>query len=235
MPMVTDMGRELRVGAFRTSKVEYSVLWAKGEIMRMQLSGLLVVAVLGLLAPGCGTTTPAMPKGTTEPFIDQPGRHIVRYRDIVIEIVVDTKYASNNLAENWLILNTAMSGMTGAAAKVNRDLISVRTPDGRTIPMPTYREFNAAYTEVASAARRAALASDPLDFTRGGRRDCLLDFFPLPGSGRSSRTALNVTKNELCVGMLYFPVRGGVQPGRWKLILDFEETQAVVPFILETD
>ena len=201
--------------------------------MGRYLKSLLVLGLLGVVAAGCGTTTPAMPKGITEPFIDQPGRYIVRYRDIVIEIVVDTKYASNNLAENWLILNTAMSGMTGAAAKVNRDLISVRTPDGRTIPMPTYREFNAAYTELASAARRAALTSDPLDFTRGGRRDCLIDFFPLPGSGRSSRTALNVTKNELCVGMLYFPVRGGVQPGRWKLIVEFVETEAVVPFTLE--
>jgi hypothetical protein len=35
--------------------------------------------------------------------------------------------------------------------------------------------------------------------------------------------------------MLYFPIRGGVQPGRWKLILEFVETEAVVPFILETD
>ena len=203
--------------------------------MRMKLSGLLAVAVLGLVASGCGSVTPAMPNPITEPIVDQPGRYIVRYRDLVIEVVVETKYATNNIAEDWLILNVALSGMTGAATKVDRNLISVRTPDGRTIPMPTYREFNAAYTELASAARRAALTSDPLDFTRGGRRDCQIDFFPLPGSGRSSRTALNVTKNDLCVGMLYFPIRGGVQPGRWKLILEFVETEAVVPFILEVD
>jgi len=176
-----------------------------------------------------------MPNPITEPAIDQPGRHIVRYRDAVIEIVIDTKFASTNLGDEWLILNTAMSGMTGAASKVERDLMSVRTPDGRTIPMPSYREFNAAYTELASTARRAALASDPLDFTRGGRRDCLIDFFPLPGSGRSARTALNLSKNELCVGMLYFPVRNGVQPGNWKLIVEFKETEAMVPFTLELE
>ena len=171
----------------------------------------------------------------TEPTIDQPGRYIVRYRDTVIEIVLDTRFAANNLGEEWLILNAAMSGMTGGATKVDRDLMFVRTPDGLSIPMPTYREFNAAYTELAPAARRAALASDPLDFTRGGRRDCLMDFFPLPGSGRSSNTALNVTKNELCIGMLYFPVRNGVQPGNWKLIIEFEETEAVVPFTFELE
>lgn len=185
------------------------------------------------VAVGCAATTPAMPNPVTEQVIDQPGRYIVRYRDAVIEIVIDTKYATNNLGEEWLILNAAMSGMTGGNTKVERDLVSVRTPDGNTIPLLSYREFNAAYTRLAPAARRAALASDPLDFTRAGRRDCLIDFFPLPGSGRSSRTALNVSKNELCVGMVYFPVKNGVQPGAWKLIVEFEETEAVVPFLLE--
>jgi hypothetical protein len=203
--------------------------------MWLHLKTLSVLGVLCVVAAGCGSTTPAMPNPITEPVIDQPGRYIVRYRDAVIEIVIDTKFASNNLGEEWLILNTAMSGMTGGTTKVDRDLTSVRTPDGRTIPMPSYREFNAAYAEIASAARRAALASDPLDFTRGGRRDCLIDFFPLPGSGRSARTALNVSKNELCVGMLYFPVSNGVQPGNWRLIVEFEETEAVVPFTLELE
>jgi len=204
-------------------------------MMGLHLKTLLVLGVLCVVAAGCGSTTPAMPNPITEPMIDQPGRYMVRYRDAVIEIVIDTKFAANNLGEEWLILNTAMSGMTGGTTKVERDLISVRTPDGRTIPMPSYREFNAAYTEIASAARRAALASDPLDFTRGGRRDCLIDFFPLPGSGRSARTALNVSKNELCVGMLYFPVGNGVQPGNWRLIVEFEETEAVAPFTLELE
>jgi len=203
--------------------------------MGRHLERLLVLAILGVVAAGCGTTTPAMRNPITEPTIDQPGRYIVRYRDTVIEIVLDTRFAANNLGEEWLILNAAMSGMTGGATKVNRDLMFVRAPDGRSIPMPTYREFNAAYTELAPAARRAALASDPLNFTRGGRRDCLMDFFPLPGSGRSSNTALNVTKNELCIGMLYFPVRNGVQPGTWKLIIEFEETEAVVPFTFELE
>jgi len=203
--------------------------------MREQLLNILTIGFVGVMASGCGSTTPAMPNPITEPVIDQPGRFIVRYRDSVIEVVLDTKFAAGSLGEEWLILNAAMSGMTGGATSVERELISVRTPDGRTIPMPTYREFNAAYGDLASAARRAALASDPLDFTRGGRRGCLIDFFPKPGSGRAAKTALHVTKNQLCVGMLFFQVRNGVQPGNWKLVIEFEETEAVVPFTLETE
>ena len=203
--------------------------------MRPYLQSSLAIALIGIVTWGCGSTTPAMPNPITEPVIDQPGRFIVRYRDSVIEVVLDTKFAAGSLGEEWLILNAAMSGMTGGATSVERELISVRTPDGRTIPMPTYREFNAAYGDLASAARRAALASDPLDFTRGGRRGCLIDFFPKPGSGRAAKTALHVTKNQLCVGMLFFQVRNGVQPGNWKLVIEFEETEAVVPFTLETE
>ena len=201
--------------------------------MGLHFKRLMVLGLLGAAAAGCSSTTPAMPNPITEPMIDQPGRHIVRFRDTVIEIVVDSKFAANSLGDEWLILNTAMSGMAGGATMVDREMMSIRTPDGRTIPMPSYREFNAAYDELATAARRAQMAADPLDFTRAGRRDCRIDFFPIPGSGRSARTALNVTKNQLCVGLLYFPVKGGIQPGNWKLIVDFEETRAVVPFTLE--
>ena len=203
--------------------------------MGPQVKGVLVLGVLTIVSLACGSTTPAMPNPVTEPIIDQPGRHIVRYRDSVIEIVLDTKFAANNLGEEWLILNTAMSGMTGANTEVERDLVSVRAPAGRTLPLPSYREFNAAYSELAPISRRAALASDPLDFTRASRRDCLIDFFPLPGSGSSARKSLHVSKNDLCVGLLYFPIPNGVQSGNWKLIVEFEETEAILPFTLEVE
>lgn len=200
--------------------------------MRLQWSKLIILGLLGAVAAGCASTTPAMPNPVTEPLIDQPGRHIVRYRDAVIEIVIDSEFAANNLGEQWLILSMGLSGMTGGQTKVEREMVSVRSPDGRTFVLPSYRQFNADYTEIAPTARRASIATDPLDFTRGGRRDCRIDFFPLPGSGRSARLALLLNKNEFCVGMFYFPIPNGVQPGDWRMIVEFEETEAVVPFTL---
>lgn len=196
------------------------------------IAHLVAGVVIGLQIAGCGSVTPAMPNPVTEPVIDEPGRHIVRYRDTAIEVLVESTFAAANLGEDWLVLNVGLSGMTGAATPVDRRRVSVRTPDGTTVPLPSYREFNAAFDQLVSVERRAALASQPLDFTRGGRRSCAIDFMPRPGSGRSARTVLHVTKNQLCVGLLYFPIPGGVQPGRWRLVIDFEETRAVVPFTL---
>lgn len=203
--------------------------------MRFRPQDLLSVMILVLAVQGCGSLTPALPNPMTEPVVDHPGRHIVRYRDVAIEVIVETTFAAANLGEPWLVLNVGLSGMTGEATKVDRRLISVRTPDGRSVPLPSYAEFNAAYGELAPIARRAAVASQPIDFSRGGRRPCAINFMPLPGSGVSANTAVHVTKNQLCVGPFYFPIRGGVQPGAWKLILEFEESEAVVPFTLEVD
>ena len=203
--------------------------------MRVKLCGLAAIAVLGPLTLGCGSVTPAMPNPITEPVVDHPGSSIVRYRDRVVEVVVETGFASKNIGEEWLILNVGLSGMTGGATEVDRRSVSIRTPGGSTIPLPSYRDFNASFDQLAAIARRATIASQPLGFTRGGRRACAISFMPLPGSGEVANTAVHVTKNDYCSGMLFFPVPGGVQPGRWRLVIDFEETRAVVPFILAVD
>ena len=200
----------------------------------MSIRATLALATLTvtILGAGCGTTTPAISRPVTEPVIDQPGSDLVRYRDATVEIVLDTGFAKDNLGADWLVLNAAFSGMTGAATAIDRDRVSVRTPDGTTIPLPSYREFRAAFDDLAAVQRRAALASDPLDFTRGGRRPCTISFMPTPGAPVAANTVLHVTKNELCVGLLYFPIPGGVQAGTWRFVVDFEESRAVVPFTL---
>ena len=115
---------------------------------------------------------------------------------------------------------------------LEEDAIFVVTPDGRRIPLPSQREFNAAYPEIQSLMRRASIASQPLEATRGGKRQCALDFLRLPESDSTTRTAIWINDRELCVGMLAFPVRGGIQPGRWRLIIELEESNLDVPFVL---
>ncbi len=165
-------------------------------------------------------------------MIDQPGRYLTRYMGPELEVVVDYKFAAVNLGEDWLVLSVAVSGRESASQEIRNDAVSVRTPRGTQIPLPTQEEFGEAYAEVRSISRRAALASDPLEFTRGGRQPCELDFLRLPGTG-VTRTSVFVNHRRLCVGLLYFPVPGGVQPGTWRLRIELEEADVVVPFRLD--
>jgi len=42
-----------------------------------------------------------------------------------------------------------------------------------------------------------------------------------------------VSTFQLCSGPLVFKVSGGVQPGRWRLVIELEESRVDIPFELE--
>lgn len=190
-----------------------------------------IVLFAAALFAGCSSSTST--KGRpTEPTVDKPGKTISRYSDALMEVIVDYKFANISLGDNWIILNVAVTSWESKAIEVRRDHVLVRTPDGRKIPLPPYSDFIAAYPEVQSAARRAALASDPIDFTQAGRQTCDLRFQPLPGTV-AALESVYVNMRKICQGLLYFPVQGGIQPGNWELIIEFEEFDARVPFEID--
>ena len=168
------------------------------------------------------------------PVIDRPGEYVMRYRDAELEVLVGHRFASGNLGADWLILNVAFSGRVAQSVEIDRRKIRVTTPDGRRAVLPEHKEFTRAYGEIQSASRRAALASDPLDFTQAGRRPYDLSFQPLPGTGVALES-VHVTKRSIYSGLLYFPIPGGVQPGKWKFEVLLEEGEASLPFVLESE
>jgi len=191
---------------------------------------IIIISAATLIA-GCSSSSST--KGNaTEPTVDKPGKTISRYSDSLVEVIVDYKFANRSVGDDWIILNVAVTSWQSKAVEVRRDHVLVRTPDGRKIPLPPYPDFIAAYPELQSAARRAALASDPIDFTQAGRRTCDLRFQPLPGTN-TALESVYVNMRKICQSLLYFPVQGGVQPGKWEFIIEFEEFDARVPFEIE--
>ena len=163
--------------------------------------------------------------------IERLGKTMVGLESPLIEIVVDYKFADASLGDDWLILNVAVTSSQSEATEVRGDRVLVMTPDGREIPLPAYSQFSKAYPEYQSAARRAALASDPVDFTHGGRSTCELAFQPLPGT-TAALESVWVNMRKICQGLLFFPVEGGIQPGKWQFVIGFDEFETRVPFTL---
>ena len=199
--------------------------------MKTIVLGPIVMLITAALFAGCSSSSPGKGR-TTEPTVDQLGKTISRYRDPLVEVIVDYKFANLSQGDYWIILNVAVTTSESAAIEVRRGHVLVRTPDGRKIPLPPYSDFIAAYPEIQSAARRAALASDPIDFTKAGRQTCDLGFQPLPGTV-AALESVYVNMRKICQGLLYFPVQGGIQPGTWEFIIEFEEFDARVPFEIE--
>jgi hypothetical protein len=202
--------------------------------MSKKLLSLAVAAgALGVvLHPGCGSFGNSAGSPSSKPGVAQIGRTQVKTVGADLEGVVSYKFANANLGDEWLIISLAVGGLRGEAVEIRQEAISVRAPDGRSIALPTQEEFIEAYPEIQSTLRRAAIASEPLEATRGGRQPCELAFQRIPGAG-STQKSVWVTDRQLCVGMLSFPVRGGVQPGRWKLSIEFEESIFEIPFDIE--
>ena len=203
----------------------------------MRTSNLAVRWVLGTvlaaIVAACGSSGSDSSKasGPAKPSVTQVGRTQVRTVGADLEGVLSYKFADANLGDEWLIVDVALTGQRAESIEVKLSDVSVRTPDGRRIPLPTQKEFINAYPQLQSMLRRAAVASEPLEATRGGKNPCDLNFLRLPGTG-STRDAIWVNQRELCVGMLAFPVAGGIQPGRWKLIIELEESSLEIPFDL---
>lgn len=184
-----------------------------------------------LLLIGCGSTG-SEPSVLSEPVVDSPGKHISRYRGPALESLVDYGFAASSLGGEWMILNVSVSGTRSENTEIRSDSIWLRTPGGTRIPLPPYEQFAEAYSEVQAISRRAAIASSPLGFTRGDRNWCHMSFHPTPGTA-AVLTSVYVNHRRQCQGFLYFQIPGGIQPGRYALGIELEETDVVVPFILE--
>jgi hypothetical protein len=190
---------------------------------------LICVALsVGPMLSGCTAGT----VHSTKPGVTQIGEAMMRSVGADLEAILGYAFADSNLGEEWLVVDLALTGLHSESIEVQQEAISLVTPDGRRIPLPTQEEFSTAYPEIQSLMRRAAIASQPLEATRGGKRQCALDFLRLPESTSTTRTAIWINRRELCVGMLAFPVPGGIQPGGWRLVIELEESELVTPFLL---
>lgn len=185
----------------------------------------VLVAVAALTMVGCGSTS----SGPTQAS-GPAGDDLVQATG-PIEVLLSYRFAADNLGEEWLFLEALMTGSLGRATEVRRENIFIQTPSGERVPLPTQKEFSAAYSDVRALVRRFEIATQPLNVFSRDRYRCRLPFLVVPGRGTTA-DAVWLSDREVCVGPLFFPIPGGVQPGRWVLGIDFEEARMRIPFVL---
>jgi len=187
---------------------------------------LLIVALLG----GACTTSVEVADG-----VRQRGDNIFIYEGPEIEAVVGTYQADRSLGENWLVLTIQLRATPGVGVvTVERSAISARTPDGRHLALLSQDDFRTNYGEIRSRARRAELSAPTNDPWDRGISRCDRWLFAAPTAGFST-DELHLDSFEYCWGPLIFHAPRGIQPGRWHLIVELEESTADIPFEVEVD
>lgn len=187
--------------------------------------------LLGLLVVAACATSPY--QDPADPGILVIHRNAVLYRGPELVATVAYGQGRRSVAEEWLTLAVEMTSPDGSGPTiVRRSDISLYAPDGRRLQLASQDEF----------FRNLAVLRIPLEMT--------LNYLPLinryePGRIPDDRwffaiSATSVGFDEIPIsssqrfsGPLVFNVPGGVQPGRWRLVFELEESRANIPFTIE--
>lgn len=195
---------------------------------RFNRSLTMMVLPLGLavLALGCSSATP-----TDTPGVDQLGQSILKQEGPEVDVVLGYKFAKSTVGDDWLILEMAVTSPAKTSAKIERENVWVKAPDGTKIQAATQALFGQSYATLRKVIAAADIARDPLEYFPASRRPCLVQFFVAPGEG-VAYDSVSVNDRRACQGRLFFKVPGGIDPGRWTFGIDLEESTVRIPFEL---
>jgi len=191
----------------------------------------LIITVLAMIGVAvtlvsCSSTTP-----TDTPGVERLGKSVLRQYGPELWTVLGYRFATSQIGEEWMILEVALSSPGGQVAKVTRENVFLRTPNGNRLPLLTQTEFNEAYGSLRSTIAKADIDRDPLEYFPPDRQPCDMQFFMTPGAGVSFDEVV-MNSRRACYGRLFFSVPGGIQPGRWVFGIDLAESEIRIPFDL---
>jgi hypothetical protein len=148
-------------------------------------------------------------------------------------VALGYSHASRSLGDEWLIVAVELTASSRRGATVvNHSDISAITPDGRRLPLISQEEFRSNFGSFRVALERALRSLPILGRYDSAQMPCERWFLADPFGG-FAYDEVPVNTFQLCSGPLVFKVPGGVQPGRWRLIIELEESRVDIPFELE--
>jgi len=164
--------------------------------------------------------------------VRREGKWRIWYTSPDLRAELDVHWADRHLGDELMMLKLALSaGTSGGVTPVARDNVRLHAPDGEGYELPTQTEFRGLRGSLAAAFRQEDAGGPPASRFVGSRRRVEDWFFSPPGA-TFHRDIVHPSAMQYVAGPLVFRVPGGVQPGRWKLVIDLEETRAEIPFVL---
>jgi hypothetical protein len=148
--------------------------------------------------------------------------------------ILGYKTANFSVGEDWMLIETGMTLREGQSAqKVKRDAVSLDTPDGTHVPLPSIQEFRQANTQALQA--RSKVQRDSINyFPPMASRPCRIGFFSDVEDRAMPWDEFEISYDRACLGRMYFKVPGGIKYGQYWLNLQLEKSLIRVPFRILT-
>jgi hypothetical protein len=151
-------------------------------------------------------------------------------------VILGYQPANRSIGEEWLLLEIGITLRERVPDfKLKRDALSLETPDGKTIPLPSVTEFREGNTQALQS--RAKVQRDSINyFPPSASRSCRLGFFSDLDDRAMAWDEVELSSTRACVGRIYFHIPGGgITYGQHWLNVKFANSLVRVPFRILTE
>lgn len=187
--------------------------------------------LLGLVLLSACVTSPAPSTSDTGTRVIH--RNAVLYQGPELVATVAYRQGKHSVAEEWLVLAVELTcPRNSGPIPIRRGDISVFTPEGRRLELASQIEFAGNFPRLSIPVDRALAFFPLLRRYEPGRLPSERWFYAI-ASDRIGFEELPVSSGQEFSGPLVFSVPGGVQPGRWRLVFELEESRPDIPFVIE--
>lgn len=151
-------------------------------------------------------------------------------------VVLGYETANRSVGEKWMLLEFGTTLREGVKdQKLTRAAISLDTPDGKHIPLPSIEEYRKGANETQGAQMRNKVQRESINyFPPSARNVCRLGFFSDLEDKAVAWDQVELTSTRGCLGRLYFQIPGGVAYGQHFLNVKYEGSTLRVPFRILT-
>jgi hypothetical protein len=200
---------------------------------------LVGLAALGSTAVSAAAQTPPPPKvQIPQPGVPQimtlEGKFVRAAYNNEGYVILGYQPANRSIGEEWMLLEVGITLRDGVKNyDFKREALSIDTPDGKTIPLPSTPEFREGNTQALQ--HRAKVQRDSINyFPPGATQACRLGFFSDLDDRAMPWDQVELSDRRACLGRLYFKVPGGIKYGQHWLNVKFRDSVIRVPFRILT-
>jgi hypothetical protein len=151
--------------------------------------------------------------------------------------ILGYRLANESVGGEWMLLEVGITVRDDVPDyTLKRDALSLETPDGKTLPLPTVEEYRKA-GEPRRLQQQAKVMRDSINyFPPSAHRACAMGFFrDLDDRRPLSWDEVELSSERACLGRLYFQVPGGIAHGQHWLNVKFQQSLVRVPFRILTE
>ena len=149
-------------------------------------------------------------------------------------VILGYQLANDSVGGEWMLLEVGITLREKVPDYVlKREAVSLMTPDGTSLPLPSLMEYREAPT--GGLQNQAKVIKDSINYFPAHASDpCRIGFFSDLKDRAMAWDQVELNYRRACMGRLFFKVPGGIQYGQHWLDVKFEKTLIRVPFRILT-